>query len=142
MITRAVLMGAAMLTLGACGKTDETATSDAPGVTNAAETVVAVAAVSGEAIYAKCAACHDIKAGGANGIGPALHGVVGRAIGSAAGYTYSSALKSKGGNWDAAALDAYITAPAKYAPGTKMAFAGLSKPEERKAVIEYMAAQK
>ncbi len=141
MIVRTIIWGAAILTLGACGKADEAASSEAVPATNSAAGVV-TAAISGEKIYAKCAACHDIAKGGANGIGPALHGVVGRAIGSAAGYTYSSALKSKGGNWDAAALDAYIAAPAKYAPGTKMAYAGLSKPEERKAVIEYMAAQK
>jgi cytochrome c len=138
MIGRAIVLSAAILALSACGKSSETAQDDA---TATAETVAA-AAISGEAIYAKCAACHSIVKGGANGIGPALHGVVGRGVGSAAGFTYSTALKTKGGVWDAAALDAYIAAPAKYAPGTKMSFAGLSNAEERKALIEYLSAQK
>ena len=141
MIARGICLGTAILALAACGKTDDTsATATVVSTTGAAP--AAVAAISGEKIFAKCAACHDIAKGGANGIGPALHGVVGRAIGSVAGYTYSTALKTKGGNWDAAALDAYIAAPAKYAPGTKMAYAGLSKAEERKAVIEYLETQK
>ncbi len=142
MIARGILLSAAILALGACGKSDDDANVDSQASSSAAPAAVAVAAISGEKIYAKCAACHDIAKGGANGIGPALHGVVGRAIGSTAGYTYSTALKTKGGNWDAAALDAYLTAPAKYAPGTKMAYAGLSKAEERAALIEYLAAQK
>jgi cytochrome c len=141
MIGRAIVLSAAILALSACGKSSETAQDDATAIAETATTVVA-AAISGEAIYAKCAACHSIVKGGANGIGPALHGVVGRGIGSVAGYTYSTALKTKGGVWDAAALDAYIAAPAKYAPGTKMAYAGLSKAEERKALIEYLSAQK
>ena len=141
MIVRAITLSVAILALGACGKSGENAATETSAATGATSTVAAVA-VSGEALYAKCAACHAIAKGGVNGIGPALHGVVGRAIGSAKGYSYSTALKSKGGVWDAAALDAYIAAPAKYAPGTKMAYAGLSKAEERKALIEYLSAQK
>ncbi len=138
MIARAALLGAAVLSLGACGKAEE----QGPADTAASSATVAAVAISGEALYAKCAACHDIKKGGANGIGPALHGIVGRGIGVVAAYSYSTALKSKGGVWDAAALDAYIAAPAKYAPGTKMAYAGLNKAEERAALIEYLSAQK
>jgi cytochrome c len=141
MIGRAIVLSAAILALSACGKSSETAQDDATATAETA-TTVAAAAISGEAIYAKCAVCHSIVKGGANGIGPALHGVVGRGIGSAAGFTYSTALKTKGGVWDAAALDAYITSPAKYAPGTKMSYAGLSNAEERKALIEYLSAQK
>jgi cytochrome c len=141
MIARAILCCAAVTMLAGCGKSaDENTAGSAATATPSAP--AAVAAVSGEAIFKRCAACHNIAKGGVNGIGPALHGVVGRAIGSAAGYTYSTALKTKGGNWDAAALDAYITAPAKFAPGTKMAYAGLSNPDERKALIEYLEAQK
>ncbi len=145
MIGRASILIAAVLALSACGKSSEPSQNDAQGDAAApteATPAVAAAAVSGEALYAKCAACHAIAKGAANGIGPALHGVVGREIGSMPGYTYSTALKTKGGVWDAAALDAYIKAPAKYAPGTKMAYAGLSKAEERKALIKYLSAQK
>lgn len=141
MIYRALTLTAAVLALSACGKSDEATSPDASTVAETPTAQVA-AAVSGEAVYKRCAACHNVAKGGPNGIGPNLHGVVGRGVGSVAGFSYSSAMKAKGGNWDAAGLDAYIAAPAKYMPGTKMAFAGISNADERKALIEYMSAQK
>ena len=66
----------------------------------------------GEAIFAKCKACHTIDAGGANGIGPNLHGVVGEPIGTGhAGFAFSDALKSHGGNWTFDNLDAWLASP-------------------------------
>jgi cytochrome c len=143
MMVRALLAGAAILALSACGKSDESATDNAANAPEA--TTVASAdsvAVSGEEIFKRCAACHNVAQGGKNGLGPNLHGVSGRAVASMAGFTYSAALKSKGGNWDEASLDAFLTSPVKYAPGTRMSFSGLSKPEERKAVIDYLATLK
>jgi cytochrome c len=141
MICRALIVTAAVLALSACGKSDEAA---APNTATAVETPVAVAtaALSGEEAFKKCAICHNAAKGGPNGIGPNLHGVLGRGVGSVAGFNYSSAMKAKGGTWDADGLDAYIAAPAKYIPGTKMAFSGISNAEERKALVEYMSAQK
>lgn len=96
----------------------------------------------GEAIFAKCTSCHTINAGGANGIGPNLHGVVGEAIGQGAGgFAFSDALKSKGGKWDFDSLNEWLTSPKAYAPGTKMTFAGLSKPEDRAALLLYLNSQ-
>ncbi|MDG5746691.1 cytochrome c family protein [Qipengyuania sp. XHP0207] len=97
-------------------------------------------AAAGEAVFAKCTACHTIEQGGANGIGPNLYGVFGSAIGShAAGFAYSSALKEKGGQWDWESMNAWLESPRGFASGTKMSFAGLSKPEDRANVMEYMA---
>ena len=96
----------------------------------------------GEAVFAKCAACHTIDQGGANGIGPNLHGVVGRAVAAHEGFSYSSALKAKGGTWDAAHLDQFLESPMKYAPGTRMAFAGVIDASDRKALILYLESQK
>ena len=79
----------------------------------------------GEAVFKKCAACHTINAGGANGLGPNLHGVMGRAIAGTPGFAFSDALKGKGGNWDFASMDAWLASPKKFASGTKMSFAGL-----------------
>lgn len=96
----------------------------------------------GEATFAKCKACHTIAQGGANGIGPNLYGVVGE--GQAAGrggYAFSDALKAKGGKWDFASLDEWLTSPAKYATGTKMSFAGISDPQQRADVILYLNSQ-
>jgi cytochrome c len=68
--------------------------------------VVCQAPAKGEAVFAKCTSCHTINAGGANGIGPNLHGVVGEGIGTGAGgFAFSDALKSKGGNWTCEALN-------------------------------------
>lgn len=96
----------------------------------------------GEATFAKCTSCHTINAGGANGIGPNLHGVVGEGIGTGAGgFAFSDALKSKGGTWSFEALDEWLKSPKAFAPGTKMTFAGLSKPEDRANIIAFMNAQ-
>lgn len=95
----------------------------------------------GEAAFKKCAACHTINSGGANGIGPNLYGVVGRTVAGHAGFAYSGALKEKGGNWTFDTLNEWLKNPRAYAPGNKMSFAGLSKPEDRAAVIAYLNQQ-
>lgn len=92
----------------------------------------------GATVFKQCAVCHNFKAGGAAKIGPNLWGVVGRKAGTAPGFTYSAAMKGFGKVWTPAVLDTYLTAPAKTVPGTKMAFAGLKKPEDRAAVIAYL----
>lgn len=97
--------------------------------------------VKGEAVFAKCAACHTINSGGAQGIGPNLWGALGKKHGHVPGFAYSTALTSIPGNWDFASMDEWLTSPRKYAPGTKMSFAGLSNPEDRANVIVYLNAQ-
>jgi len=96
----------------------------------------------GEALFAKCKACHTIDQGGANGIGPNLYGTVGEPIGKGkGGFAFSSDLAGHGGNWDFANLDAWLTSPKKFASGTKMSFAGLANPEDRANVIVYLNSQ-
>lgn len=96
---------------------------------------------AGENTFAKCTACHTINAGGANGIGPNLHGVIGEPIGKGAGgFAFSSALSGHGGTWTYENLDAWLKSPKAFASGTKMSFAGLSKPEDRANVIAYLKA--
>lgn len=95
----------------------------------------------GQASFAKCAACHTITNGGANGVGPNLWAAMGKAHGHVAGFAYSDALKAVPGNWDFEAMDHWLASPRKYAAGTKMTFAGLSDPQERANVIAYLNAQ-
>jgi cytochrome c len=96
----------------------------------------------GEQVFKKCTACHVAAQGGANGTGPNLYGVVGGPIGHhAPGFAYSPALAGKGGNWDWDSLFAWLKSPRDFAPGTKMTFAGLSKPEDRANVIAYLNSQ-
>ena len=85
----------------------------------------------------KCAACHSFDEGGANKIGPPLWGVIGRDI-AALDFAYSDALAEKEGAWDYQALDAFLAEPRDWAPGTKMAFAGIREPEERADIILYL----
>ena len=95
----------------------------------------------GQASFAKCAACHTITSGGANGVGPNLWAAMGKAHGHVAGFAYSEALKGVPGNWTFEAMDHWLASPRKYAAGTKMTFAGLSDPQERANVIAYLNSQ-
>ena len=105
-------------------------------------TLLATADIAkGEAVFKKCTACHTIASGGANGIGPNLWASMGKPHGHVAGFAYSDALKSIPGNWDWESMDKWLANPKKYAPGTKMTFAGLGNPEERANLILYLNAQ-
>ena len=93
---------------------------------------------SGEKIFKKCAACHSIKKGGANKIGPALYNVVGRKVGDVADYKYSKALASYGKEWTFEELNGFLIKPATYLKGTKMSYAGLRKETDRASIIKYL----
>ena len=93
---------------------------------------------AGQKIAAKCRACHDFTKGGPNKIGPNLWDIVGAKQAHLDNFSYSDAVKKLGKEWTYEELDKFLTLPKDYAPGTKMAFAGLKKPEERAAVIAYL----
>lgn len=96
-------------------------------------------AEAGKAKARACVSCHDFSPGGPDRIGPSLWQVVGRDIGSRSGYAYSSAMAAKGGNWTYDLLYDFLAHPGRTVPGTKMTFAGLRRPEDRAAVIRYLA---
>src|SRR3954470_24711430 len=89
----------------------------------------------------RCAVCHSV-AEGQNKVGPSLHGVVGRASGSAPNFNYSPAMKSAGKTWDAASIDTYLQDPKAYVPGNRMILVGLKDEAERQNIIAYLATQK
>lgn len=91
---------------------------------------------AGEKVWSKCRACHKLD--GADGTGPHLNGVVGRAIAAADGFGYSDALAGLDDAWTHENLSAFLEAPKDWAPGTKMAFAGLNKAEDRANLIAYL----
>jgi len=98
-------------------------------------------AKKGKKVFAKCKACHTVKAGGKNKVGPNLHGIVGKKAAMVDGFKYSKAMKEAGLTWDEATLDKYLTKPKKLVPKTKMAFAGLKKKKQRDDVIAYLKEQ-
>lgn len=102
---------------------------------------VADLVAAGEKAYAKCQSCHTIDAGGANGVGPNLHAIMGAAVAAKPGFAYSGELKALGGQWDWEKMDAWLKNPKGYVPGTKMSFAGLSKVEDRAAISAFLNAQ-
>lgn len=95
---------------------------------------------AGERLWRQCQACHALNPG-QNGVGPYLHGVVGRPKHSAEGFSYSEALLSQDGEWTPENLSAFIENPRAYAPGTAMAFNGISDVEDRANLIAYLATQ-
>ncbi len=99
---------------------------------------------AGQLVSGKCAACHSFGAGGPNLVGPNLFAVIGRKPGSHAGFAYSSGMTEfSGANpaWDYDKLNAFLLAPQKDVPGTKMTFVGLKKVEERINLIAWLRTQ-
>jgi cytochrome c len=96
-------------------------------------------AAAGEAVFRKCGSCHKLD--GTDGVGPHLNGIVGRNHAAVAGYAYSEAMAALSAEpWTPEALYTFLENPKQAMPGTKMAFAGLPKPEDRANVIAFMAA--
>jgi cytochrome c len=92
----------------------------------------------GQAAAKKCQACHTFAKGDKNGVGPNLYGIVGDHKGEGRGFNFSAAMKSKGGTWTYDDLNAFITNPKGFVPGTAMGFAGIQKDSERADVIAYL----
>ena len=107
--------------------------------------IIALLALAGPAVAADgptlfdahCSDCHTTAAPESGPIGPSLKGVAGRPKAALTDFDYSPALKGKGGNWTDADLDAFITSPQDFAPGSKM-FIGDTDPVERAAIIAYL----
>jgi cytochrome c len=92
----------------------------------------------GADVFKKCQACHTIEQGAPNGLGPNLWAALGKPHGHVPGFAYSDALKGTPGVWDWNSMSEWLANPKKYAPGTKMTFAGLSNPQDRANVIAFL----
>ncbi|MCM2474212.1 cytochrome c family protein [Rhizobium sp. CG5] len=99
-------------------------------------------AAAGEKVFRKCQACHAIGPEAKAKVGPVLTGVVGRPAGKSEGFAYSAAMSKQaeaGLVWTPDKIGAFVTSPKEFLPGTKMAFAGLRKDQERADLIAYLA---
>ena len=96
---------------------------------------------AGDAVFRKCAACHNATQGGPNGLGPNLWGTMGAPVAHVAGFSYSEALRSKGGSWTWEAMSEWLRSPRAFAPGTKMTFAGLGDPQDRANLMAWLNQQ-
>jgi cytochrome c len=100
-----------------------------------------VSARGQQVFESKCAMCHAAKREQGHLVGPNLFGVVGRAVGKAAGFQYSPALADAKDRWDEKTLDLFLKAPASARPGTTMPFTGLRNDRDRAAVMCFLGTQ-
>jgi cytochrome c len=92
----------------------------------------------GAVLSMRCSTCHEFAAGRPNKVGPNLHGVIGKPAGGVVGFGYSPALLASKTIWTDDKLDAWLERPTSVIPGTKMAFVGLPRPEDRVALIAWL----
>ena len=100
--------------------------------------LASASAEDGQSVARKCSACHSFDQGGPNKVGPNLFDIVGADIAHIDGFNYSSAMAQREGAWGYEELNAFLHDPRGFLPGTRMAFAGLKKPEERANIIKYL----
>jgi cytochrome c len=118
----------------------QTAVAEAGGEEIAAVDENALASgdlAKGKAVYEICAACHSLNAGETM-IGPSLHGVFGRQVGTVEGFSYSIFMKMKKFVWDEETMDQYIKNPTKFIPGARMLTGGIAEAEKRSELIKYL----
>jgi cytochrome c len=107
----------------------------------AATISISASAQTPPAAFGACRACHNVQKDGKSGIGPNLNGVAGRPAASLPGFNYSAALKASKLRWDDQSLDAFLAAPMKKVPGTRMPI-GTPDPAKRAAIITYLKSLK
>ena len=85
-----------------------------------------------------CRTCHTTKEGD-NRLGPNLRDILGRKAGSLSGYSYSSAMKDAGFDWNEEKLDRFMAHPDEVVPGNKMKpYGGLASADDRARIIAFL----
>ena len=96
---------------------------------------------AGQAVAKACASCHTFDKGGANRVGPNLWGVVGGDKAHAQGFNYSQAMQAAEGNWTYEDLNKFLADPKGAVPGTRMAYAGIKKTQDRANLVAWLRTQ-
>lgn len=142
-----------ILALAACGPSGTAPERQGPAApsASAAEMQARIAALpapyneasfeAGRRVFAQCRSCHTLDEGAGNRVGPNLHGVFGREVGTAEGFNYSPALQAEDFVWDADQLDHWLQNPQTFLPGNRMAFAGVRDETQRRDLIAYLMAE-
>jgi cytochrome c len=102
----------------------------------------AYAAEDGAQAFTPCRACHSLDPAERNLPGPNLSGLIGRAVGSDAGFDYSPVLRKardEGSRWDAKRLESFLADPAAMFPGLWMSMRGIENAAERQALVKFLA---
>lgn len=92
----------------------------------------------GKRMFLRCRTCHTLQEGAKHGTGPNLYGIFGSKSASKEGFTYSPALLKSEIIWSEETIENWMSKPRDFVRGTSMAFVGLKKPEDRKALIAYL----
>lgn len=142
--TRWTITLATAVLLGACAGDDREARRRVAGPSPDLAALLRVASpAAGGRLFGRCAACHAIRRGAPDRNGPNLFGVMGSDVaGASPRFGYTAALRQVGGRWTPERMDAWLTAPQRFAPGTSMGFPGLADPLDRADVIAYLQAQR
>lgn len=140
--SKILMLTVAGLVLGACSGGEKAAPKQAAESAPEAVQVTDVSLLTGDAEagrvgFGQCRSCHAIEAG-MNRVGPSMHGVVGRAVGTEPGYRYSTAMAVAGGVWDDQHLFDYLEKPREVIPGTKMTYVGIKDAQRRADIIAYL----
>lgn len=151
-----LVVGALAMAVAGCGrKADESATGEEaaplPSAATLGDQVVLTAAEylasepyasasrsNGERQAQICRACHSLDKGGANMIGPALHGFFGTEVGTRSGFEYSAVMRNADFTWTPEALNAWLAQPGRFLPGNRMTFAGVLRQGDREDLIAYL----
>ena len=139
-MTARIAIAAGALALAALGWTP--AAAQEAGDAEGAAFEITGDAEAGARVFRKCQACHAVGEDAQDKVGPVLNGIVGRTAGAREDFAYSDAMAEAGADglvWTPEELGAFLERPRQHLPGTKMAFAGLRKEDERADVIAYLA---
>jgi cytochrome c len=153
-MNRPALIALAALALAGCGQGQEPApkaaapSAPAQPAPTAAEKAALLAALpapynladldNGRRAFARCRSCHTITEGGSNMTGPNLYGVFGRRAGAHPGFNYSTAMTEADFVWNDERLDDWLENPRTFLKGTKMSFAGIPDPTDRRDLIAFL----
>lgn len=134
-----ILMIAALALVSACSQAPQADGGNdvaaAPEATPAEPQLAAADAMP--AAFMQCAACHSVESG-KNGVGPSLHGIIGRPSAGVTPFNYSPALKAANLVWDEATLDQFIAKPMTLVPGTRMSYPGQPDAAKRAEIIAWL----